>query len=66
MPFFFGCLWRESWLLATLLSALASASREATILSPERHIQKFQVFYEIISHSGFTSSAYLFMPITED
>ena len=32
MPFFFGCLWRESWLLATLLSALASASREATIL----------------------------------
>lgn len=32
MPFFFGCLWRESWLLPTLLSVLASASREAPIL----------------------------------
>lgn len=32
IPFFFGCLCRESWLLATLLRALVSASREATIL----------------------------------
>lgn len=32
MPFFLGCLWRESWLLATLLSVLASASREAPVL----------------------------------
>lgn len=27
MPFFLGCLWRESWLLPMLLSVLASASR---------------------------------------
>lgn len=32
MPFFLGCLWRESWLLATLLSVLASASRDAPVL----------------------------------
>lgn len=35
MPFFFGCLCRESWLLATLLRALASASREDTILKTQ-------------------------------
>lgn len=51
MPFFFGCLWRESWLLATLLRALASASKEATILkhgdSTKEVFGTFQ-FYEII------------------
>lgn len=36
IPFFFGCLCKESWLLATLLRALASASREATILETQR------------------------------
>lgn len=35
IPFFFGCLCRESWLLVTLLKALASASSEATILITE-------------------------------
>ena len=53
MPFFLGCLWRESWLLATLLSALASASREATILRMQTckdNTKKFQM------HFKFTNS----------
>lgn len=54
MPFFFGCLWRESWLLATLLSALASASREATILTTQTHkenIKKFQTHFNFTNQS---------------
>lgn len=38
MPFFFGCLWRESWLLATLLRALASVSNVAVSLETDKQI----------------------------
>lgn len=35
MPFFLGCLWSESWLLATLLRALASVSNAAVSLQTD-------------------------------
>lgn len=43
MPFFFGCLWRESWLLATLLRALASVSNVAVSLETVNHINSVKV-----------------------
>lgn len=44
MPFFFGCLWRESWLLATLLRALASVSNVAVSLETDKQINSEKMF----------------------
>lgn len=61
------------WLLVEGVLAAGYAAQCAGLCLQRGHdpepgetYSKVSGFYEIISHSGFTSSAYLFMPITED